>query len=229
MACTQSVGDLALLRAEVCKHCRKDDYAPQGPRQMFLCDCCQIGAVRADLAARKRDWPAKLCQRTAALRKQSHLECEERALGASLSNVEAYSWFCCPVCPDVLVQYVILEHTLLPSRRLLTVVCTHDCPGVRSGTIASVAAAIASLSGRSVDGEARVLLKVYQQLAAQEGQRRALDDGYSFEVAARHDKSYKGADELLPRLLLPRAWPSPPSCCQLGPRSLRQRHSGRWV
>ena len=52
-----------------------------------------------------------------------------------------------------------------------------------------------------------------------------LDSGYSFEVAARHDKAFKGADEPL----LPCAWPSPPSCCQPGLCQLRQRHSGRRV
>ena len=35
--------------------------------------------------------------------------------------------------------------------------------------------------------------KVYQQLAALEGQRSALDGGYSIEIAPRHDKIYKGA------------------------------------
>lgn len=36
--------------------------------------------------------------------------------------------------------------------------------------------------------------KVYQQLAALEGQRSALDGGYSVEVAPRHDKICKGMD-----------------------------------
>ena len=34
--------------------------------------------------------------------------------------------------------------------------------------------------------------KVYQQLAALEGQRSALDGGYSVEIAPRHDKICKG-------------------------------------
>ena len=44
MACT---ADLSTIRAEVCKHCRETDFMLEGPRQLFICECCQLGAVRS--------------------------------------------------------------------------------------------------------------------------------------------------------------------------------------
>ncbi|KAK9831355.1 hypothetical protein WJX81_004903 [Elliptochloris bilobata] len=79
------------------------------PRQLFICECCQLGA--------------------------SHLGCEERAMGRKLSvTTDAYAWFCSKECDTV-----------------------------------------------------------YQQMAALEGQRTALNENYSIEIAARHHKLCKGS------------------------------------
>lgn len=149
MACT---GSIAQIKAEFCKHCGKGDYELQGARQMFICECCQFGAVRAACAVRMnesgytaRQPVSAICNVAASCQQQttpsaglgrtgfthvpfarkfvvaqSHLECEERALGAKLTNVEAYSWFCSTV-RHVTSCYV----RVCPARRLLTVCHTH--------------------------------------------------------------------------------------------------------
>ena len=39
--------DLSKIKAEVCKHCQEADFMLEGPRQLFICECCQLGAVRS--------------------------------------------------------------------------------------------------------------------------------------------------------------------------------------
>lgn len=42
-----STTDLSEIKAEVCQHCHEADFTLEGPRQLFICECCQLGAVRS--------------------------------------------------------------------------------------------------------------------------------------------------------------------------------------
>ena len=50
MVSIDNIGGLASIKGEHCKHCGADDFSKKGPRQLFVCDCCQLGAVCTNYA-----------------------------------------------------------------------------------------------------------------------------------------------------------------------------------